>query len=119
MPIYKKDNLEVLGNYRPVSVLPCLSKIMERMVYNRAHDFLNKNDVLHRKQYGFRINHSTYTAVLDVVDEISKAIDNDMYTIGIFMDLSKAFDAIDHGILLQNFITVVLMVYQMNGFVII
>ena len=56
----------------------------------------------YRKQYGFRTNHSTYMDVLDFVDEISKAIDNDMYTIGIFMDLSKAFDTIDHGILLQK-----------------
>ena len=64
--------------------------------------FLSKNDVLYRKQYGFRTNHSTYMAVLDFVDEISKAIDNDMYTVGIFMDLSKAFDTIDHGILLQK-----------------
>ena len=65
------------------------SNILERIVYNHAYDFLRKNDVLYRKQYGFRTNHSTNMTVLDFVDEISKAIDNDMYTIGIFMDLSK------------------------------
>ena len=102
VPIYKKDSPKVFGNYRSVSVLPCFSKILERIVYNRAYDFLSKNDVLYRKQYGFRTNHSTYMAVLDFVDEISKAIDNVMYTIGIFMDPSKAFDTIDHGILLQK-----------------
>ena len=102
VPIYKKDNPEVSGNYRPVSVLPCLSKILERIVYNRAYDFLSKNDVLYRKQYGFHAQITQHNmAVLDFVDEISKAIDNDMY-IGIFMDLSKAFNTIDHGILLQK-----------------
>ncbi len=102
VPIYKKDNPEFFGNYRPVSVLPCLSKVLERIVYNRAYDFLCKNNVLYNKQYGFRTNHSTYMAVLDFVNIVSKAIDNDMYTLGIFMDLSKAFDTIDHGILLQK-----------------
>ena len=101
VPIYKKDNPEVFGN-RPVSVLPCLSTILQRIVYNRAYDFLSKTNVLYNKQYGFRTNHSTSMAVLDFVNMISKAIDEDMYTIGIFMDLSKAFDTIDHDILLHK-----------------
>jgi hypothetical protein len=102
IPIYKKDSPESFGNYRPVSVLPCLSKILERIVYNRSYDFLCKNDILYDKQYGFRTNHSTYMAVLDFVNGISKAFDESMYTIGIFMDLSKAFDTIDHNILLNK-----------------
>ncbi len=102
VPIYKKDNPEIFGNYRPVSVLPCLSKILERIVYNRTYDFLCKNNVLYHKQYGFRTNHSTYMAVLDFVNEISKAVEEKKFTIGIFMDLSKAFDTIDHNILLQK-----------------
>ena len=102
VPIFKKDNPQVFGNYRPVSVLPCFSKILERIVYNRTYDFLSKNDVLYCKQYGFRTNHSTYMAVLDFVNEINKAFDNDMYTLGIFMDLSKAFDTINHDILLNK-----------------
>ena len=102
VPIYKKDNPELFGNYRPVSVLPCLSKILERIVYNRSYDFLCKNNILYQKQYGFRSNHSTYMAVLDFVNDISSAIDRGMKTIGIFMDLSKAFDTIDHNILLNK-----------------
>ena len=74
--IYKKDNPELCGNYRPVSVLPCLSKILERIVYTRSYDFLCKNNMLYQKQYGFRSNHSTYMAVLDFVNDISSAIDS-------------------------------------------
>jgi len=102
IPIYKKENPDAFGNYRPVSVLPCLSKILERIVYNRSYDFLCKNNILYDKQYGFRTNHSTYLAVLNFVNDISKAFDEDMHTIGIFMDLSKAFDTIDHNILLSK-----------------
>ena len=102
VPIYKKDSPECFGNYRPVSVLPCLSKILERIVYNRTYDFLTKNEILYKQQYGFRSNHSTYMAVHDFVNNISDAIDKDKHTIGIFMDLSKAFDTIDHNILLNK-----------------
>jgi hypothetical protein len=102
VPIYKKEDPESFGNYRPVSVLPCLSKVLERIVYNRSYDFLCKYDILYKKQYGFRTNHSTYMAVLDFINDIKNAIDKGMKTIGIFMDLSKAFDTIDHNILLKK-----------------
>ena len=102
IPIYKKDNPEEFGNYRPVSVLPTFSKILERIVHNRCYSFLVKHNILYQKQYGFRNKHTTYMAVLDFVKNISDAIDNDKVTLGIFMDLSKAFDTIDHNILLNK-----------------
>ena len=102
VPTYKKDNPEIFGNYRPGSVLPCLSKILERLGYNRTYEFLSKNNILYKKQYGFRTNHSTYIAVIDFIKDVSEAIDEGMNTIGIFMDLSKAFDTIDHDILLTK-----------------
>ena len=70
VPIFKKDNPEIFGNYRPVSVLPCISKILERIVYNRSYDFLSKNELLYKKQYGFRSNHSTYMAVVDFINDV-------------------------------------------------
>ena len=100
--IYKKDNPQNFGNYRPVSVLPCFSKILERIMYNRCYDFITKTNVLFNKQYGFRNKHSTYMAVLDFVININHAIDNDKYTLAVFMDFSKAFDTIDHNILLSK-----------------
>jgi hypothetical protein len=99
VPIYKKDDPQTFGNYRPISVLPCFSKILERIVYNRTYEFLCKHDILYKKQYGFREKQSTYMAVLDLVNDLTKAIDKGMYNVGIFMDLSKAFDTIDHSIL--------------------
>ena len=82
-------------------MLPCFSKILEGIMYNRCYDFITKTNVLFNKQYGFRNKHSTFMAVLDFVININYAIDNDKYTLAVFMDLSKAFD-IDHNILLSK-----------------
>ena len=102
VPFYKKDKPELLINYRPVFVLPCFSKIIGRIVHERCYDFLTKKNILYKRQYGFRNKHSTYMAVLDFINDMNKAIDNNMYNAGIFMDLSKAFDTIDHEILLDK-----------------
>ena len=64
IPIYKKEDPEIFSNYRPVSVLPCFSKIIERLFFNRCMDYINKNNLLNEKQFGFRPNNSTYMAVI-------------------------------------------------------
>ena len=101
-PIHKKDDPHLLKNYRPISILPAISKLLEKCVYDRFYPFLSKFNILSNCQYGFRRNHSTSHAVTDLEDKIISAITLNKHAIGIFMDLSKAFDilVVDHTILL-------------------
>ena len=101
-PVYKADDKKLASNYRPISVLPVFSKILERLMYNRLFKFLDAHQLLATNQYGFRKKHSTYMALLNLVDKISCALDDKNYSIGVFMDLSKAFDTVDHVILLDK-----------------
>lgn len=102
IPLYKSENPELFSNYRPISILPCLSKILERLMYNRLYNFLAEHNIISKKQYGFRKNYSTYMALIDLVDKISSNMDHKKYNIGVFLDLSKAFDTIDHNILINK-----------------
>ena len=102
MPIFKADDPEQFSNYRPVSVLPVLSKVLERLVYNRIVEFISKNNILYDFQFGFREKHSCDLALITLSEKIIQAIENNKYCIGVFLDLSKAFDTMDHEILLQK-----------------
>ena len=101
-PIYKSSDKESFNNYEPISVLPCFSKILEKLVYKRIVKFREKQNILSESQYGFRKERSTNPAILELVTKISKAIDDNEFTMGVFLDLSKAFDTVDHVILLQK-----------------
>ena len=79
-PIFKANDKELFSNYRPISVLPCFSKILEKLMYNRISKFLSKHDILFHSQYGFREKHSTNLAIIELVTKISHAIDNKEYT---------------------------------------
>ena len=101
-PIYKKDNRELIENYRPVSTLPIFGKIFEKLIYVRLYDFLSSKDTLSDKQFGFRKGHSTSAALNYSVRQIEEALNKKKHVLGIFIDLSKAFDTIDHQILLKK-----------------
>ena len=101
-PIYKSGERELVNNYRPISVLPCFSKVLERIMYNRLYSFLLKNNILYDKQFGFQKDHSTEHAILQLTNQILQSFDQDRFTIGVFIDLSKAFDTVDHKILLKK-----------------
>ena len=98
-PIFKKGNKFDITNYRPVCSLSQFSKIFEKIVYTRMVDFINKNNIFSETQYGFRKNKSTETALIDFTDYVHNGLTNKQNVGSIFMDLSKAFDVMDHSIL--------------------
>ena len=102
LPIYKKGVDSIFDNYRPISILPAISKLFERVVYNQLYDYFITNKLLYFSQHGFRKIHSTETASLEFIDRIMQHLDNGKFPIAIFIDLSKAFDTIDHTILLHK-----------------
>jgi len=102
LPIYKKGENVMFGNYRPVSLLPSLSKVFERIIHNQLYQYFVDNQLFYHNQYGFRKNHSTELANMDLIDRIVCAMDNKKIPISIFLDLSKAFDTLDHNILLNK-----------------
>ena len=96
IPLFKSDDLSLFTNYRPVSVLPAFSKILERIVYNRLINFLNKYSILSCNQDGFWKNYSTAYALIQLYDKLSDAIDKGNVALGLFIDISKAFDTVNH-----------------------
>ena len=102
LPIFKNDDPSNFSNYRPISILPCLSKVLEKLFYSRLSKFLIKFDILNHHQYGFRQHHCTYMAALELVNNIFQGFENNEYTVGIFVDLKKAFDTVNHNILIDK-----------------
>ena len=102
IPIYKKGEPTDLSNYRPIYLLPTISKIFERIIHIQLQEYLNRNKLLAEQQYGFRPNHSTEYAAVKLVDYISNKMDDHKIPGTIFIDLSKAFDTLSYDILLYK-----------------
>ena len=102
IPIHKKDDKTVLSNYRPISILPAISKIFERTIHEQFQHYFTENNLFYESQYGFRPKHSTELASLHLTDQITQDLDNNEVPINIYLDLSKAFDTINHKILFDK-----------------
>ena len=102
IPIFKQGNKSDPCNYRPISVLPYFSKLFEKAMYNRLYDYVTKKKLLYINQHGFQAGHSTAMSLLNIQDKISEAIENNEFSVGLFLDLSKAFDSVDHKILIKK-----------------
>ena len=100
IPIYKKGSPTSVNNYRPISILSTINKIFEKILYARLINYIDKFQLIYKYQYGFRKKHSTEHALIELIDQIRFSMDNKQMTCGIFIDLSKAFDTVDHQILI-------------------
>ena len=95
IPIFKKGDLKNESNYRPISLLSSFSKLLEKIMYKRLYNFLKCYNILNAKQCGFRPGHATSHATTQVISNIVDTFEKKLLTIGVFLDLSKAFDTID------------------------
>ena len=101
-PVFKYGDTSLMTNYQPISVLPCFSKMLERITYNRLYKYLTENNLLYCKQFGFQKGHSPEHAILQLVEQINRSFEKNEFILGVFVDSSKAFDTVDHQILLKN-----------------
>ena len=100
--VFKKGELDLRENYRPISLLSNLSKLFERAMHSRVYNFLESSGLIFDLQFGFRKKHSTSHALLSILDEIRQNLDKNTFSCGVFVDLEKAFDTVNHNILLKK-----------------
>ena len=98
IPIFKKGSQTFVSDYRPISLLSNLNKIMEKLVFNRVYEFFEKFNCIYENQYGFRNKHSTVHALINITENIRLSLDKKETIAGIFVDLQKAFDTVCHNI---------------------
>ena len=102
IPLFKKGDPTSINNYRPISLLPALSNIFEHVIYNQINNYFTLNNLYYEGQYGFRSKHSTELAALDIIDTITSRMEKGNIPITIYLDLSEAFDTLNHTILLDK-----------------
>ena len=102
VPLHKGKARCEVENYRPISLLLTISKLLEKLMYSRVYDFLISSNQLYESQYGFRKNHACEHAIGEFISEVVKNIQLGKITAGIFLDLSKAFDTLEHSVVYQK-----------------
>ncbi|MEM6831004.1 MAG: reverse transcriptase family protein [Bacteroidota bacterium] len=102
IPVFKKGSPLEPSNYRPISLLSNIEKIFEKLMYSRLISFLENNSIIYSRQFGFRKSHSTSHALINLIERIRQCLDKNQYAVGIFVDLQKAFDTVDHKILCRK-----------------
>ena len=102
IPIFKTESRLLCNNYRPISLLSNISKIIEKIMHQRLNKFLEESNCFYNLQFGFRLNLSTNNALLSIIENIQTDLDNGDFAAGVFIDLKKAFDTVDHDILLKK-----------------
>ena len=102
IPVLKKGDRQDYSNYRPISLISNLSKLIEKLAHKSLYNFLEKYSLLFEKQYGFRMKMSTNHALIEITNKIQEACDKGSFTCGVFLDFKKAFDTVNHNILLHK-----------------
>ena len=110
LPIYKSEDEQLVQNYRPISILPFYSKVFEKIMSNYIIEFMEENKLFYKNQFGFRKQHSTSHAIITLIEKVSKALNSGKIVVRVFLDLKRAFDTVDHTILLRK-----LEVYGIRG----
>lgn len=100
--IYKADNPNDLANYRPITILSCINTLFEKLIAKRVTSYLEKYRILSNAQHGFRTGYSVTTAVSSLTEIINQALNKNYFALGVFLDIRKAFDSVDHSILLRK-----------------
>ena len=102
IPTFKKNDPLLCNNYRPISLLSNIGKLIEKLIYKRLYAFLEQNECLYTNQFGFRNLHSTNHELINITEKIRNGLHNNEYVCGVFLDFQKAFDTVNHKLLLSK-----------------
>ena len=100
VPLYKSKEMDIILNYRPISLLITTLKVLKKIIYKRVYSYLESNNILYNSQYRFRTNHKCEQVIMELLSRLLHARERGEHSVGIFLDLSKAFDTLNHTVLL-------------------